>query len=55
MNEHLLIQEKRKGLANIDNQDSLYPDVMQEVVGSMEGVTVILKVFTQQKMENMEI
>ena len=28
MNEHLLIQEKRKGLANTDNQDSLNPDVM---------------------------
>ena len=28
MNEHLPIQEERKGLANTDDQDSLYPDVM---------------------------
>ena len=28
MNEHLLIEEKRKGLAGTDNQDSLNPDVM---------------------------
>ena len=40
-NEHLLIQEERKGLANTDNKDSLNPDVMQEVVGPMERVTVI--------------
>ena len=28
MNEDLLIQEQRKGLANTDNQDSLNPGVM---------------------------
>ena len=55
MNKHLLIQEKRKGLADTDNQDSLNPDVMKEVVGSMEGVAVIWIIIARQKMKNMEI